>query len=502
VSLILLFILPGFMALALWFNQPSARVSRAASLSAVAVLAVLALQLVAAAADGDRIVHSFGGWRAPFGIAFAVDRLSAIFVALHTLLLGLTVFALHPDVHGERVVQRAQPLLFMLTFGLFGSFLTSDLFNLFVMFELVLITSYLLIQVPGTRRSLAGTLPTLVINLVASTLFLAGLGILYALAGSLSLAELPRELAANPGPLRRIALTLLVLAFATKAALVPLCFWMPATYPTLSAPLAALFAGIMTKLGVYALLRILPLIALDPFIVQALLWAGGLSALLGVLAALSQYEVRRLLSFHSVSQVGYLVVALALVTPAGVAAAIFFAVHHSIVKSTLYLVADELERRNSSRDLRRMDFRSATWLPLATCFIVAAFSLAGLPPLSGFVGKLSVFAAAYASEAWTGLALLVLASVFTLASMLKIWRLAFQQLPNSSLTPLAAPSRPPRSRPMPLVVASILILALGFAAGPVYRYSAVAANELLDGSAYRDAILLADGRPPVATEAH
>jgi multicomponent Na+:H+ antiporter subunit D len=498
VSLVVLFSLPGLMALGLWLAQPSARVSRAISLAAAGALAAIAVHVIATAADGEVLVHVFGGWRPPFGIAFAADRLSAIFIALHALLLGLCLLALRPEVHGEAVVQRAHPLLFALSFGLFGSFLTADLFNLFVMFELVLITSYLLLQVPGTRRSLAGTLPTLVVNLLASTLFLAGLGILYALGGSVSVAELPRELAQAPETLRRVALTLLVLAFATKAALVPLCFWMPATYPTLSAPIAALFAGIMTKLGAYALLRILPLLVLDPWIVQALLWAGGLSALLGVLAALSQYEVRRLLSFHSVSQLGYLVFALALATPAGVAAAIFFAVHHSLVKSTLYLVADEIERRNDSRDLRRMDFRTATGVPLASCFIIAAFSLSGLPPLSGFVGKLGVFAAAYASEAWAGLTLLVLASVFTLASMLKIWRLAFQPSPSDALPPHSP--RSPHSGALPLVAALLLILALGFGAGPVYEYSAAAADALLDGGGYRDAVLLADGRPPLPSE--
>jgi multicomponent Na+:H+ antiporter subunit D len=336
-------------------------------------------------------------------------------------------------------------------------------------------------------------LPTLVINLVASTLFLAGLGLLYGLAGSVSTAELPQALATAPGDLRRVALALLVLAFATKAALLPLCFWMPATYPTLSAPLAALFAGIMTKLGVYALLRVLPLLALDPLLLRALLWAGGLSAILGVLAALSQYEVRRLLSFHSVSQVGYLVLALALATPAGVADAIFFAVHHSLVKSTLYLVADELERRNASRDLRRMDFRSAGQASLAACFGVAAFSLAGMPPLSGFFGKVGVFAAAFEREAWVGLALLVAASVFTLASMLKIWRFAFQPAPSD-----APPSPPADSGAFPLVAALALILALGFGAGRVYAYSQAAATALMDGADYRAAVLLADGRPAIS----
>jgi multicomponent Na+:H+ antiporter subunit D len=280
----------------------------------------------------------------------------------------------------------------------------------------------------------------------------------------------------------------LVVAFATKAALVPLCFWMPATYPTLSAPLAALFAGIMTKLGVYALLRILPLVALDPLLAQALVWCGGLSALLGVLAALSQYELRRLLSFHSVSQVGYMVLALGLASPAGVAGATFFAIHHSLVKSTLFLVADELERRNASRDLRRMDFRLATDAGLTVCFVVAAFSLAGMPPFSGFFAKLGVFQAALGSGAWPGLVLLLAASLFTLASMLKIWRFAFQP------APVETPVEPrPRSGAGPLLAMLALILALGFAAGPVQEFTTATAEALLDGTAYREAVLSGDG---------
>jgi multicomponent Na+:H+ antiporter subunit D len=490
VSLVLLFALPGLVGLGLWLARPSARASRVVSLLAGGAMGVAALGLVQATSDGDVLVHAFGGWRPPFGIAFAADRLSALFVALHAVLLLVALAALRPEAHGEGVVRRAHPLLFLLSLGLFGSFLTADLFDLFVMFELVLVVSYLLLQVPGTRRSLAATLPTLVINLLASALFLAGLGVLYGLAGSMSVADLGRELPGAPPLLRRVGLVMLVMAFATKAALVPLCFWMPATYPTLSAPLAALFAGIMTKLGVYALLRIMPLVALDPLLPELLVWAGGISALLGVLGALAQYEMRRLLAFHSVSQVGFLVLALGLASPAGIAGAIFFALHHSLVKSALYLVADELERRNASRDLRGMDFRRAGGGVLASCFVVAAFSLAGMPPFSGFFGKLGVFQAALESAAWPGLVLLVLASVFTLASMLKIWSFAFQRTPGGAE---AAPVS--RSGRGPLAAMLVLILGLGLAAGPVQDYSTAAANALLEPSGYTEAVLSAPGLP-------
>ena len=178
-SLVLLFALPGLAGLVLWLLRPSAHASRSASLVVAVAILCFALWLVHATSGGALVVHAFGGWRPPFGVAFAADRLSALFVLLHAVLLLVALVALRPGAHGEEVVRRAHPLLFMLSLGLFGSFLTADLFNLFVMFELVLVASYLLLQVPGTRRSLAATLPTLVINLVASALFLCGLGLLY-----------------------------------------------------------------------------------------------------------------------------------------------------------------------------------------------------------------------------------------------------------------------------------------------------------------------------------
>ena len=491
-TMLTLFCLPAVVALVLWIWQPPILWSRHLCLLTSAVLMAAAFSLLQQTQSGHVVILPFGGWRPPYGIAFAADSISALFVALQAVLLAIVAIALRPELHGELTCRRAHPLALMLTCGLVGGFLTSDLFNLFVMFEAVLITSYLLLQVPGTQRSVAGALPVVVINFIASGLFLGGLGLLYGMVGSVNVADLVEHLGEAPAGLRRTALTLLVVAFGTKAALVPLCFWMPASYPTLAAPLAALFAGIMTKLGVYALLRIHPLLSMDESLLTVLLWTGGVSALFGVLAALSQYEVRRLLSFHSVSQVGYIVAALGIGGDLGVAAALFFVLHHSLVKPSLYLVSDELERRNTTRDLRQMDFRKAGGGLLALGFGIAAFSLAGLPPLSGFFSKLSVFRAALEAEAFSLLALLVLASLFTLASMLKIWRFAFCTRPVSEELPLSMP----RSGNRALGLLVVLILLLGFAAGPVYTYAREAARQTLDGSVYPQTVLGAPGRGP------
>ncbi len=486
----LLFLLPAVAAAVLWLARPSARISRQITLAASLLILLLSGLLLQRCAAGELYLHAFGNWRPPYGIPFAVDRMGALFVSLQALLLFITVLALRPETHGEQVLRRAHPLLLFLSTGLFGAFMTGDLFNLFVMFELVLISSYLLLQVPGSPRALAAAIPTILVNLIASLVFIAGLAVLYGICGSVNLADISQRIGDAPPGLRRLALAMLITSFGTKAALVPLCFWMPATYPTLSAPIAALFAGIMTKLGFYGLLRIAPLLQHDPLLAQILFGIGAGSALIGVLAALSQYEMRRLLSFHSVSQVGYMVSALALLTPQGIAAATFFALHHSLVKSCLYLVADELERRNASRDLRHMSFERTAGTLLPLCFGVAAFALAGLPPFSGFFGKLGIFQATWDSGAFVGLALLVTASLFTLASMLKIWRFAFQVMPAQGEA-LRGPTQIGAST----VLLTTLILLMTLTAAPLLRYTDAAANQLLDTKTYADHVLALEGHP-------
>lgn len=465
-------LLPAAAGLLLWLLPRRSAKQRPLALIAALLQLAIATALLVGATKGTLEIHPFGDWQPPFGIPFAADRLSALLVLLQSLLLLVTVWVLREETHGRRTTERAVPLLFLLSSGLSAAFQTGDLFNLFVCFEVVLLASYILLQVPGSERSRRAAFANVAINLVASLFFFLGVAVLYGRFGTVHLADLAARIGEAPAGVEVFAISLLTVAFAVKAGVVPLVFWLPATYPALSGPVAAFFAGMMTKLGVFALLRTVPLLKVAAPLPEILVWAGAASAVLGSLAALSEYEVRRLLGFHIVSQVGYMVLGLGLLTAGAVAGAIFYLTHHILVKAALFFVADELERRNGSRDLREM--ATGRGGP-AGIFLLSALSLAGLPPLSGFFAKVGLFRATFEAQAWGPLAALVVASFFTLASMLKVWRHAFWQ-PEPS-----AAGRARTSRPLGLLVA--LSLALALAAGPVFRFAEATAEQILQGGA-------------------
>jgi multicomponent Na+:H+ antiporter subunit D len=476
---------PAVTGLVLWLTPRRTSLRLGIARTVVLVQLTLGVGLLVVTARDAVLIHTLGDWSPPFGIVLVADRLSGLFVALQALLLAVSVWTLHPGTHGAKTVQRALPLLFLLSFGLNGAFLTGDLFNLFVAFEVTLLASYLLIQVPGTKRSLRAAFPNVVINLLASIFFFVGVGLLYGAYGTVNLADLGQRVAAAPMPtLATVACGLMAVAFGIKAGLVPVLFWLPATYPTFSGPVAALFAGMMTKLGVFALLRTVPLLMVKTWVPELLVALGIASALLGVLAALSEYELRRLLGFHIVSQVGYMVLGLGLLTVGAVAAAIFYLTHHILVKAVLFFVADELERRSDSRDLRSMLSAGAPTGGLTAVFLLAALSLAGLPPLSGFFAKVGLFRATLETESWLALVVLAIASFFTLVSMLKIWRYAFSG---------ASSADEPRGRGLvPVGVLAGISVMLALAAGPTFEFAEATARQLLEPSGYRDAVLAED----------
>lgn len=479
--------LPGFLALLLAFFRGHSLLQHRVAIGGALLVLVTSLSLSLNVRDGTILTHAFGDWRAPYGIVLVADRLAAVFVASHALLLTASVTLLSPRVHGALTTARALPLLFLLSFALTNAFLTGDLFNLFVSFELALMLSYLLQQIPGSIRARQITFALVVGNLLASLFFFVGVGLLYSTLGSVNLAHLSQQApGAHPG-LLRVALGMLLVAFGVKSALVPLLFWLPVSYPLLSGPVAALFAGTMTKLGVYAFFRTVPLLVVDTGLAPLLVGLGAGTALVGIVAALAQHELRRLVGYVVISEVGFMVAGVGLATIEGLSGALFFTAQAIVVSAALFFLADEIERKGGAADLRELRGTLRSTPALLTCFVLVAMAAGGIPPMSGFFGKLGLFRALISTGASVALAVLVVSSLLTIAVMAVVWGRVF--LPGRPPTPELAVARWPL---VTLVGTSVLLAA---AAGPVARFTDATAAQLIDGRDYRRAVAEAPGRP-------
>ncbi|MBN8631531.1 MAG: monovalent cation/H+ antiporter subunit D [Rhodobacterales bacterium] len=459
---------------------------RLVSLAAILALNAIGLALLHAASTEGPQAYFLGDWPAPFGITLVLDRLSALMVALlAALALPVTVYAISSgwDAKGAHF----HPLLQFLLMGIGGAFLTGDAFNLFVFFEVLLIASYgLMIHGGGEARTRAG-LQYVAFNLVGSSLFLIALALLYAVTGTLNMADLAQKLPALPqgdAALLRVAAIMLFLVFAIKGALVPLHFWLPATYANAPGVTAALFA-IMTKVGAYATLRFATLVfppdlPATGLILPTLLLPAALVTLgIGALGILGAVTLPRLAAFAAIASMGTVFLALAPLTPTAIAAALYYLVHSTLATALIFLVADLLSRR-------RAHLRLDTSAPIAqsgltgVLFLAAAIALAGLPPLSGFLGKLLIL------DAWRDQAAVIWPAILV-SSFLMI--LGLSRAGSLLFWNSGAEAPPPAPAPEPFALAATFALLAGLAiltvcAGPVAGWLAATADSLLDPQAY------------------
>jgi multicomponent Na+:H+ antiporter subunit D len=450
------------------------------------------LLLLAAVYQQGILAIRFGGWSAPFGVVFVADVLSAAMVAITGILAAAVMTFGLADIRRREEQAGFYPLMLGMLAGVNGAFLTGDIFNLYVWFEVMLITAMGLLSIGRNRARLDATVRYAVLNLFSTLLFLTGVALLYGATGTLNMADLARVLPeTDPSINLTLSALLLLCGFGIKAGYFPLFFWLPASYHTASITVSAIFAGLLTKVGVYACFRVFTLIfsVEDSGIreIVAVLAAGTM--LFGVFGAAVQWDIRRILSFHIVSQIGYMRLGLDISTQAALAGAIFYIIHHIIVKANLFLLAGAIHRASGTFDLRKSGGLMYRNPLLAALFLVPALSLAGLPPLSGFWAKFLVIDATFrAGEHWlAGLALFV--GLLTLYSMSKIWMEAFWKKP---VLPRAEARRVPR--PMLLAIASLgaLTLVIGFMPQPLILFSQTAAAALLDPSAYLSAVLPAN----------
>jgi multicomponent Na+:H+ antiporter subunit D len=467
------------------------RLQRVVSLAALLGATAAAVDLLLEVEAGGTAVVQVGGWPAPFGITLVADLFSGLLLAVSmATVVGVLVYA---TGQLERHVEARffHPLYLTLSAGVAASFLTGDLFNLFVAFEVMLIASYVLITLGADRSGVRPAMTYVVVNLLASTLFITAVGLLYAAAGTVNLADLSLRVADLPPALTSALGLLLLVVFGIKAAIFPLFFWLPDSYPTAPTAITAVFAGLLTKIGVYAIIRTQTLLFHEPAggPDSLVLVLAGATMVVGVLGAVAQDDVKRILSFHIVSQIGYMVMGLGLYTVAGLAGATLFIVHQIPVKTSLFLVGGMVEHATGTGLLERLGGMIRRMPGAAVLFMLAAFSLAGLPPFSGFFAKLALVQAGIAAEQYLVVGVSLAVSLLTLYSMVKIWSGTFWGLPKGSEARGGGRLRAPRLMTGATVAVIGLTLVIALATEPLYVLSERAAADLVDGSAYRGAVL-------------
>lgn len=467
-----------------------------------ALLAIAVALLVTVDASGPQVVP-LGGWAPPVGIALVADRLSALLLVVSaTVLLAVLVYSITQavsDPEGGSVVSVFHPAYLVLSGGVCLAFLSGDLFTLFVGFEVLLTASYVLVTLGATGERVRAGTTYIVVSLTSSLLFLSTVAVVYAATGTVNLADLAGKLGVLPPGLRAALALLLVVVFAIKSAAVPLHAWLPDSYPAAPTLVTAVFAGLLTKVGVYAMIRTQTLLFPDGPAAAALLVLAVITMVVGLLGAVMQSDLNRMFSFTLVGHIGFMLFGLGVFTAAGVAAAVFYAVHHIVSQTVLFLVSGMVERRTGTATLDRLGGLARVAPVLAVLFALPAASLAGIPPSSGFVAKVALLQAAVeqgSTAAGVAAVVAVLATLLTLIAVVRVWNGAFWGRPagrepdrDAYDAVAVGTGRVPMG--MTAATAGLVAVGLGVAvlAGPVQALTQRAAGDLMERGPYVEAVL-------------
>ena len=440
--------------------------------------------------------------------------LAAIMLAIASImLLAVLVYAIGQG-GSERDRVAFHPVYLVLSAGVCTAFLAGDLFNLYVGFEVLLSASFVLLTIGASEERVRAGISYVMVSMVSSLIFLIGLALIYAATGTLNMAELSLRLHDISGGTRGALFAVLLVAFGIKAAVFPLSAWLPDSYPTAPAPVTAVFAGLLTKVGVYAIIRAHSLLFPAGGLNEVLLVAALLTMLIGVLGAIAQSDIKRLLSFTLVSHIGYMVFGIALSSRLGMSGAIYYVAHHIVVQTTLFLVVGLIERQAGASTLRRLGGLAAASPLLAFVFMVPALNLGGIPPFSGFIGKVALLEAGSQDGsvlAWLLVGGSVVTSLLTLYVVARVWTKAFWRARADAPEGAMADSAPSAlladysqdvafddrgdvgRMPIGMVAPTMGLIAVGLAltvaAGPIFGFSDRAADEVLDRGQYISAVL-------------
>lgn len=489
---ILIPLLFGILCLAAW---NSLRIQKLLSLvGPIALISVSSWMLIRIRDVGIQSLQ-IGNWPAPFGISLVIDLFSAIMVTIAAIVALAIACYSQVGIDKQRANFGFYPLFFFLLMGVNGAFITGDLFNLYVWFEVMLMASFVLIALGGERPQIEGAVKYVVLNLLSSTLFLVAIGLTYNLAGTLNMADLALQLpkVSMQSQVTLIAILFLI-AFSIKSAAFPLFFWLPASYHTPPVAITALFSGLLTKVGVYALIRVFTLLFVQDisYTHTIILIMAGFTMVTGVLGAAAQTDFRRLLSFHIISQIGYLLLGLGLFSQQALAASIYFMIHVILAKTALFFVAGIVNQIQGTYDLKKLGNLYSNRVGISLLFLIPALSLAGLPPLSGFFAKLGLIIAGYNLGQYGIVAVGLAVSFMTLYSMTKVWNEVFWKEKK-----LADPQNKPQPvsawMVAPTIGLIVISLLLSIFTEPMMTLAHQAATQLMDPTLYITSVL--GGKP-------
>ena len=510
-------------ALAMLFARNAHAQRRIAFFSLLTLATVNAALIFIADTTGIQTVQ-VGGWDAPVGITLVADRLSTVMLFTSSVVLfSVMWYAISQGVRDgtkDEPVAVFLPTYMLLTMGVNVSLLAGDLFNLYVGFEIFLVASYVLLTLGASPARVRAGVGYVMVSMASSLIFVLALAYIYAAVGTMNMAQIGIRMEDIPAGTRSAVFAVLLIAFGIKAAVFPLDAWLPDSYPTAPSLVTAVFAGLLTKVGVYAIIRARTSIFTAGGLDNLLMWVALATMLVGILGAIAQSDIKRLLSFTLVSHIGYMIFGVALGTAQGLSGAIFYAVHHILVQTALFLVVGLIERQAGTSSLRRLGSLIYTAPLIAILYFIPAMNLGGIPPFSGFLGKIMLIQAGANEGSWMSWVLIggaVVTSLLTLYVMVLVWAKGFLRdrgdAPEGNLAMV---------RPSPLgevteyveladrddvgrvpfgmlASTSLLVIAsvsMSFLAGPISGVTTRAATSAQDDSIYRYAVLGGSAEDP------
>lgn len=498
INLIILPVLLQFIiAIILLLFWRKIAVQKVISIAGSIVSIFVATALFTKVYDNSILTMQAGDWQAPFGISFVADTFSATMILLASI--SSTAVAIFSVVTIKKARMRFGyfPSFHFLVMGLNGAFLTGDIFNLYVWFEVIIISSFVFITLGGKKVQIEGAVKYFTLNFMASMIFLTAIAVLYGLAGSLNMADLSGKVQTiqNQGLVQVTAILFLV-GFGIKSAIFPLYFWLPDSYHTPQAAISSIFAGLLTKVGIYALLRVFSLIFIpDDFMKTLVTILAGLTLISGGLGAVIQTNMRKMFSYLIVCHIGYMVGGLGIFTVAALTGAVFYLIHDIIVKTNLFLVGGLVYKITGELNMKKMGGLYSTYPLISLLVAIPLFSLIGIPPLSGFWPKINLFQESFASSNYFLLGSLIFGSFITLFVITRFWSEAFWKK-------LQVEERKPYIRyydmmgkydkaliVIPIVFLSFISLYIGLGAENIFKVANQIAAELSDTSVYIQAVL-------------